>query len=101
MEETLKTITKHFNKSSGKSIKISFYKGDIRNYDFLNKIFLEAKEEKKPIDAVIHLAGLKSVEESFSNKNLYIENNIQGTENIIKMSFLLKFDKLLRFLVKI
>ena len=72
-EETLKTITKHFNKSSGKSIKISFYKGDIRNYDFLNKIFLEAKEEKKPIDAVIHLAGLKSVGESVDSDAPLVE----------------------------
>ncbi len=53
---------------------------DIRNISALEKLFSEYE-----ISDVIHFAALKSVEESFSNKNLYIENNIQGTENIIKI----------------
>lgn len=84
-EETLKKITKYFDKSNGKSTKISFYKGDIRNYDFLNKIFFEAKEEKKPIDAVIHLAGLKSVEDSMKFPLDYWGVNVIGLINILKI----------------
>ena len=42
-EETLKEIYKHNDFSGRKPEKLIFYKGDIRNYDLLNKIFIEAK----------------------------------------------------------
>ena len=51
-----------------------FYEGDIRDKDLLSKIFNENK-----INAVIHFAGLKSVQESVSKPNYYYENNVVGT----------------------
>ena len=45
-EETLKEINKYNDYFGRKAGKLSFYKGDIRNYDLLNKIFIEAKKEK-------------------------------------------------------
>ncbi len=49
---------------------LSVYKGDIGDYNLLNKIFQEQE-----IDGVIHLAALKSVVESFTNPGHYLENN--------------------------
>ena len=44
--------------------KLKEFFGDIRNEDFLRKIFKSALEDSNPIIGVIHLAGLKSVSES-------------------------------------
>lgn len=51
-----------------------FYKWDIRDKNFLQKIFRE-----NDFDGVIHFAGLKSVWESMEKPFLYHENNIFGT----------------------
>ncbi len=53
---------------------------DIRNFNALKKLFADYK-----ISHVIHFAALKSVEESFLNEKSYLENNIHGTENVIKI----------------
>ena len=58
----------------------SFEEVDIRDYESLKKLFTNYK-----IKVVIHFAALKSVEESFLNEKLYIDNNIIGTSNIIKI----------------
>jgi UDP-glucose 4-epimerase len=57
----------------------SFIHGDIRDRKTLLDIFNTFE-----IDVVIHFAGLKSISESFSNKKMYFENNVQGTEELIK-----------------
>ncbi len=67
------------------SIKLKFVKGDIRDEDILRKIFFEAKNSKNPIEAVIHFAGLKSVEESVFNPLSYWNNNVYGTLQLIKV----------------
>ena len=56
-----------------------FYKLDldIRNSS-LNSIF----DDHKP-DLVLHLAALKSVQDSITNPNAYIKNNIESTKNIL------------------
>ena len=56
----------------------------------MNLLFLEAKEKGKPIEGVIHLAGLKSVEESIKSPLLYWDNNVIGTINLLKT--MKKFD---------
>jgi len=57
-----------------KTKKIPFYQGDIRDRELLKKIFSTHK-----IDAVIHFAGLKAVEESVQKPLQYYDNNIIGT----------------------
>jgi UDP-glucose 4-epimerase len=52
---------------------------DIRNLKILEKIF--AQED---FFGVIHLAALKSVEDSQKYPSLYKENNVSGTQNILK-----------------
>lgn len=52
---------------------------DVRNTDLVKKILQAHK-----IDAVIHFAGLKSVEESFKKPLSYLDNNIAGSISLLK-----------------
>ena len=52
--------------------KIDFYKVDCTDFEQMNKVF----KEKKNIDAVIHFAAFKSVEESVRQPIKYLSNNI-------------------------
>jgi len=55
-----------------------FYRGDILDCELLDEIF-----SANSIGAVIHLAGLKSVSESFLYSEKYHEVNVNGTKNIV------------------
>ncbi len=59
--------------------KLTLIKGDIRNRNLISNIFLSSITKKIPIEAVIHFAGLKSVEKSIKEPLLYWENNVMGT----------------------
>lgn len=54
--------------------------GDIRNQEFLKKVF-----SRYPIKTVVHLAAMAGVRPSLKNPALYQEVNIQGTMNILEM----------------
>ena len=56
----------------------SFYKGDI-----LNRAFVENILEANTITGVINLAGLKSVEESIKNPELYFKINHLAVEGLL------------------
>lgn len=56
-----------------------FYRGDIRDIDFLNGLF-----QSESIDAVIHFAAFSLVGESVSNPLKYYENNIYGTKVLLE-----------------
>ena len=68
-----------------KNQEILFRKGDIRSERFLNKVFLDAKLSGRPITAVIHFAGLKSIEDSIKYPLLYWDVNIKGSINLFKV----------------
>ena len=72
---SIKNVDK-INLISGK--KLNFIKGDLRNKLILEEIF-----SNNNIDTVIHLAGLKSLEESFREPLNYFTNNIIGSINLI------------------
>lgn len=59
--------------------KAAFYEGDIRNIDFLRKVF-----EKESIDAVIHFAANSLVGESMEKPLLYFDNNVYGTQVLLQ-----------------
>lgn len=67
-EEALRRV----EKITGKSL--NFYKGDMLDRTYCEKIFAEHK-----IEAVIHFAGLKAVGESVHKPWEYYYNNITGT----------------------
>lgn len=57
-----------------------FYKVDIRNEEELDKVFSENK-----IDEVIHFAANSLVGESMTNPLKYYNNNVHGTEVLLKV----------------
>ena len=65
--------------SSGNPGKLQFVKGDIRDKDLLEKVFIDNSLNESPINAVIHLAGLKSVKKSFDKPFLYWDVNVRGS----------------------
>ena len=60
-----------------------FRKGDIKDKKFLENVFNEAFVNQSPIDAVIHFAGLKSVNDSIKKPIEYWDNNVIGTVNLL------------------
>lgn len=66
-----------------KTGKLSFYKGDIRNKFSLEKVFRENARKGNEFNAVIHLAGLKSVKESINYPEEYWDNNVNGSINLL------------------
>ncbi len=59
---------------------VSFYQIDIRNKGEIAKVFTQHN-----ISAVIHLAGLAVVEESFERSADYMDQNINGTKNMLDL----------------
>ena len=59
--------------------KINFVKGDILDIDLL-------EDTTKDTDGVFHQAALASVQDSFDEPNEYHNVNVNGTENILKLS---------------
>jgi len=57
----------------------SFHEGDIRNKDFIRKIF-----KTYSIDTVIHLAAMAGVRPSIEDPVLYTEVNINGTQVLLE-----------------
>lgn len=69
---------KRVEKLTGK--KITFYKGDCRDKEMLDRIFTE-----NDIYAVIHFAGLKAVGESCALPVLYYENNLMANLALVEI----------------
>ena len=65
--------------------RITFLEGDILDKYFLVNTFQKAKLERNPIKAVIHFAGLKSVNESIEDPISYWETNVYGTINLLRV----------------
>ena len=58
--------------------KLNFYLGDVRDPVILQQIFGGLQSQGKPIDAVIHFAGLKSIKESLLDTSKYSEKDLNG-----------------------
>ena len=56
----------------------TFIKGNIKDIDFINKLFSEHK-----FDAIIHLAAESHVDRSITHPNDFIETNVLGTANLL------------------
>ena len=68
---------------------------DVVNGDIRNKLLLKKTFRLFNIDAVIHLAGFKSVDESFIRVNEYYENNFYGTLQLINAMDDCKINKII------
>ena len=65
--------------------KLTFQKGDLKDKKWLDSIFKKQILLKKPIESVIHFAGLKSVQESVLHPLRYWEENINATLSLISV----------------
>lgn len=70
--------------------KSKFFKADLKNYKKLKQIL-----SKYEFDAVFHFAASLSVEESEKKPLEYFNNNVVGTENILKIVSDLKIKKVI------
>lgn len=78
LSNSKRSIVDKMEKIVGKKIK--FYEMDLCNKEDVEKIF-----RKNVIDAVIHFAGLKAVNESVKNPVMYYKNNLTSTLNLLEV----------------
>lgn len=69
---------KRVEKLSGS--KVAFFKADLRNIEEIEKVFEEVMPE-----TVIHFAAYKSVGEGQKEPEKYWKNNVEATENLLKV----------------
>ena len=81
--ESLKKLNKQKNRNFRNGIYI--IKGDIRDKKFLENLFLDILKNNQKFQAVIHLAGLKSVYESNLRPIQYWDVNVNGTINLLNV----------------
>ena len=81
----LQRVRKLANIDKDSENKFIVKKGDVRDSNFLEKIFEEFSNTTDPIQAVINFAGLKSVRESISKPINYWDTNVLGTINLLKV----------------
>jgi UDP-glucose 4-epimerase len=60
--------------------KANFYKGDIRDKEFLQSVF-----ENEKIEGVLHFAASSLVGESMTNPIKYFDNNVYGTQVLLEV----------------
>lgn len=84
--KSLNRVQSILSKTNSENFKnLIIIKGDLNNINDIKKIFESSIKENKPIEAVIHLAGLKSVRESFLQPLKYWENNLVCSINLLKI----------------
>ena len=71
------------NKYSDLSERFFIFEGDIRDEVFLCEIFEKFQKKQKSINAVIHFAGLKAVNESILRPLEYWSANVGGTLSLL------------------
>ena len=84
-ESLKKTILILKNEGINCEENLHLFNFDIRNENKIDALFLTAIENNRPIEAVIHFAGLKSVSESKLDPLFYWENNVVGTISLLNV----------------
>ncbi len=84
-EESLKRVNEISKANNKNNFIFKIKKGDIRHKKELDDLFNQSIEEGKPIKAVIHFAGLKSVRESILDPLEYWDVNVNGSINLLKV----------------
>lgn len=70
--------------------KAKFYKGDIRDKTFIDKVL----DEECDVDGIIHFAANSLVGESMTNPLKYYDNNVCGTKTLLESSVAHGIDKI-------
>ena len=82
------TVDAHIKIQAIASKSVSFFRGDICDLAFMNEVFSQFRP-----DAVIHCAGLKSIEMSILKPEEYYKVNVDGTSALLEIvrNFSVKF----------
>ena len=67
----------------GETGRLNVRRGDIRDQACLQQLFNQAKRAGKPIEAVVHFAGLKAVGESVREPLRYWDVNLNGSRCLL------------------
>ena len=67
------------------NIDFEIINADIRDATILDQVFLKYQRLGKPIQSVIHFAGLKSVKDSILNPLNYWDVNVKGSINLLSV----------------
>ena len=67
-----------------KIIDIEILSGDVRNEKLLDELFSLHQSSGKPIQAVIHFAGLKSIKNSVKSPLKYWDANVNSSINLLR-----------------
>ena len=81
--EKVKYLIKKKCHQNQKNIKI--FEGDLRDKEFVEKVFAQANDEGFPIKGVIHFAGLKSVADSLLDPLKYWDTNVVSSINLFQI----------------
>ena len=85
-EDTFENIKKTvFARGINVNNNIQFIKGDLRNKALLENIFSDHIKSDKPIQSVIHFAGLKSIYDSIESPLEYWDSNINSTISLLSV----------------
>lgn len=82
---SIKKVNELNKKFKSKKGNLIFKELDIRDSIKLKEIFDLAIKQNNEIKSVIHLAGLKSLADSFKIQNEYFDVNVNGTKNLLKI----------------
>jgi len=81
--ERVKEITNLTTKEAKQRLQV--VNSDIRNRAKVEKVFSNATKEGRKVEAVIHFAGLKSVNESLEEPLCYWDINVTGTHDLLSV----------------
>jgi len=84
LDRVVKIYKKKYPNSN---FNLNIYRGDLRDKEFIEKVFSAIYKNNKKIDGVIHFAGVKSVLESKNNPFLYWNTNVLGTLNMLEIIY--------------
>ena len=82
---SLKKLSGLVRKDVNISKNLHIFCGDVRKESDIKKVFDEALKQNKPIEAVVHFAGLKAVGESNEVPLKYWDFNVLGTISLLKI----------------
>lgn len=77
-ENNIKEILETCKKNNINLENFKLYRGDIREKNFLNKVF------SQKIDSIVHLAAMAGVRPSIKDPVLYYDVNVTGTLNLLE-----------------
>ena len=81
--ERVKEITNLSTKEAKQRLQV--VNSDIRNKVRVEKVFSDATREGREVEAVIHFAGLKSVNDSLQDPLTYWDINVTGTHDLLSI----------------